>query len=116
MIVIAVRLDVLAVLYSIWLGLFLISSRRTIQRMWPVYVLFHIIAFPAQYLSVVGAPPFLCFGECRRILHSFLNASLEYPWTNVNINGWPQLKRWLYLADYQNPPVATQLIGKSSAH
>ncbi len=63
MIVIGVRLDVLAVLYAIWLGLFLISSRRTIQRMWPVYIIFHMIAFPLQYMSDVGAPPFLCFGE-----------------------------------------------------
>ncbi|CAF1290006.1 unnamed protein product [Adineta steineri] len=94
-IVIGVRLDVMAVLYSIWLGIFLISSRRTIQRIWPIYMLFLIIAFPAQYMSVVGAPPMLCF---------------EYPWTDVNVKGWSQLKRWLYLADYAHPPIATQLI------
>ena len=46
-----------------WLGLFLISSRRTIQRLWPIYIFFQIIAFPVQYMSVVGAPPFLCFGK-----------------------------------------------------
>lgn len=63
MIVIGVRLDVMAVLYAVWLGLFLISSRRTIQRLWPVYIFFQIIAFPVQYMSVVGAPPFLCFGK-----------------------------------------------------
>ena len=62
-IVIGVRLDIVAVLYSIWLGAFLILSRRTVQRIWPFYILFLTIAFPLQYMSVVGAPPFLCFGK-----------------------------------------------------
>ncbi len=60
---IGVRLDMMAVLYAVWLGLFLISSRRSVQRMWLFFILFLIIAFPLQYMSVVGAPPFLCFGE-----------------------------------------------------
>ncbi|CAF1085642.1 unnamed protein product [Adineta ricciae] len=94
-IVIGVRLDIVAVLYSVWLGIFLISSRRSIQRLWLVYILFHLIVLPIQYMSVVGAPPFLCF---------------EYPWANVNITGWSQLKRWLYLADYQYRPDASLLI------
>ncbi|CAF4583045.1 unnamed protein product, partial [Rotaria sp. Silwood2] len=33
-----------------------------------------------------------------------------YPWTNIKIDGWLQLKRWLFLPDYTNPPLATQLI------
>ncbi|CAF1201689.1 unnamed protein product [Rotaria sp. Silwood1] len=94
-IVIAIRLDMMAVLYGIWLGLFLISSRRCIQRMWLCYVCFLIISFPLQYISAVGAPPFLCF---------------EYPWTDLKIDGWFQLKRWFFLPDYKNPPLATQLI------
>ncbi|CAF3346333.1 unnamed protein product [Rotaria sp. Silwood1] len=94
-IVIGVRLDVIAVFYAIWLGLFLISSRRFIKRIWPIYIFFQIISFLLQYLSAVGAPPILCF---------------EYPWTNVNIKGWPQLKNWLYLPDYVDQPLATQLI------
>ncbi|CAF0821922.1 unnamed protein product [Adineta steineri] len=94
-IVIAIRLDIMAVLYSLWLGIFLISSRRSVQRMWLFYILFLIIAFPIQYMSIVGAPPLLCF---------------NYPWTNLNFDGWPQLRRWFVLPDYFNPPVATQLI------
>ncbi|CAF3646268.1 unnamed protein product [Rotaria sordida] len=94
-IVIGVRLDIIAVLYAIWLGLFLISSRRFIKRIWPIYIFFQIILYSVQYLSVVGAPPILCF---------------EYPWTNVNIRGWSQLKLWLYLPDYIERPLATQLI------
>ncbi|CAF1290556.1 unnamed protein product, partial [Rotaria sordida] len=94
-IVVGIRLDMIAVLYSMWLGLFLISSRRIIQRIWPIYIFFLIISFPIQYMSAVGAPPFLCF---------------NYPWANIKINGWVQLKRWLFLPDYTNPPIATQLI------
>ncbi|CAF0897645.1 unnamed protein product [Adineta ricciae] len=94
-IVIGVRLDIMAVLYAIWLGIFLISSRRSIQRIWLFYIMFLIFAFPLQYMGVVGAPPFLCF---------------EYPWTSVDLDGWPQLKRWLFLPDYNKPPLATQLI------
>ena len=62
-IVIGVRLDAIAVLYAVWLGVFLISSRRVIKRIWPFYILFLIIAFPLQYISAVGAPPFLCFSK-----------------------------------------------------
>jgi hypothetical protein len=37
---------------------------------------------------------------------------LDYPWTEIEIYGWAQLKRWLFLPDYINPPSAKQLIGK----
>ena len=62
-ILIAVRLDVTAVLHSIWLGIFLISKRRSVQRIWPLYAVFQIVAVCVQYMGVVGAPPFLCFGK-----------------------------------------------------
>ncbi|CAF4903524.1 unnamed protein product, partial [Rotaria sp. Silwood1] len=94
-IVISIRLDVMAMMYLIWLGIFLISSRRFIQRIWSIYIFFHIIVFPVQYMSAVGAPP---------------NLGFEYPWLAVNFNSWPQLKRWLYLPDYVTPPIATHLI------
>ncbi|CAF4345798.1 unnamed protein product, partial [Rotaria sp. Silwood2] len=93
-IVISIHLDVIAVFYAIWLGLFLISSRRFIKRIWFIYIFFQIVLFSLQYMSAVGAPPFLCF---------------EYSWTNVNIQGWSQLKRWLYLPDYIDSPEATHL-------
>jgi hypothetical protein len=57
----------MAVLYSIWLGLFLFSSRKSIKLLWPIYIFFHVIVFPIQYMSAVGAPPFLCFGKEFRI-------------------------------------------------
>lgn len=66
-------------------------------------------------MSAVGAPPFLCFGKL--ILYDYYyyclkTLFLEYPWTSIDITGWAQLKRWLYLPDYVNPHTATQLIGK----
>ena len=63
MAVIGVRLDMIAVLYAIWLGVFLISTRRAVQQIWPVYVSFLLVALPLQYISAVGAPPFLCLSE-----------------------------------------------------
>ena len=63
MAVIGIRLDMFAVLYSIWLGIFLISTRHAVQRLWPVYVSFLLVALPLQYISAVGAPPFLCLSE-----------------------------------------------------
>jgi hypothetical protein len=69
-IVIGIRMDIVAVFYAVWLGIFLISSRRTVQRIWPFYIVFLTIALPLQYLSVVGAPPFLCFGELDEICHT----------------------------------------------
>ncbi|CAF4977626.1 unnamed protein product, partial [Rotaria socialis] len=46
-------------------------------------------------MIAVGTPPILCF---------------EYPWTNINLRVWPQLRHWLHLPDYIDPPLATQLI------
>ncbi|CAF4228229.1 unnamed protein product, partial [Rotaria sp. Silwood2] len=60
-IVVSIRLDMMAVLYAIWLGLFLVTSRRFAQRIWLCYIIFLIISFPLQYMGTVGAPPFLCF-------------------------------------------------------
>jgi hypothetical protein len=62
----------MAVLYAIWLGIFLISTRRAVQRIWLVYILFLMIAFPLQYMSVVGAPPFLCFSKSPDIFRKEL--------------------------------------------
>jgi hypothetical protein len=40
---------------------------------------------------------------------------LDYPWAKEQkIDGWPQLRRWLFLPDYTTPPLATQLIGNLS--
>ena len=30
------------------------------------------------------------------------------------MTGWEQLRRWLFLPDYEQPPVAKQLIGNSN--
>ncbi len=115
MIVVGIRLDIIAVFYIIWLGLFMKLSRHSIQRLWPFYLIFLIIIFPIQYLIVVGAPPFLCFGNIfypSRKQKTKIKNNLEYPWTNSDMIGWSQLKRWLFMPDYLNPPSATQLIGK----
>jgi hypothetical protein len=42
----------------------------------------------------------------------YLNDCIDYPWSNVKFDGWPQLRRWFFLADYTTPPLAVPLIGK----
>lgn len=62
-ITIIVRMDAYAVLYGLWLGLFLTSNRKNISRIWPVYFLVLLFILPIQYLWCLGLPPFLCYGN-----------------------------------------------------
>ncbi|XP_043222401.1 piezo-type mechanosensitive ion channel component-like isoform X1 [Amphibalanus amphitrite] len=91
-ILVGVRLDVVSVLYALWLcGLF--SLRRpALARVWPVFVVFAAVLTPLQYLLALGLPAGLCY---------------EYPYASV-MN--PELRQWLYLPDYKDPPVAQKLV------
>ncbi|CAF2675030.1 unnamed protein product [Rotaria sp. Silwood2] len=57
--------------------------------------------FHSGWMNLITMPK-----KMKYMCHSFL----DYPWTNIKIDGWLQLKRWLFLPDYTNPPLATQLI------
>ena len=35
---------------------------------------------------------------------------IDYPWNDTGIVGWTQLKRWLFLPDYENPASTRQLM------
>ena len=61
-ILVGVRLDVVSVLYALWLcGLF--SLRRpALARVWPVFVVFAAVLTPLQYLLALGLPAGLCYG------------------------------------------------------
>uniref|UniRef100_A0A915JZE0 Piezo domain-containing protein n=1 Tax=Romanomermis culicivorax TaxID=13658 RepID=A0A915JZE0_ROMCU len=90
---IAIRLDVVALMYSIWL-LFLFSlSRSLLSRFWYIFVLFMAVVLPLQYAICVGLPPAAC---------------LLYPWSEFEkIN----LIHWLYLPNYTPQPNPFVLIG-----
>ena len=61
------RLDVVSVLYSLWLcGLF--SLRRpALARVWPMFVVFTAVLTPLQYLLALGLPAALCYGRSRAL-------------------------------------------------
>ena len=62
-VLVGVRLDVVSVLYALWLcGLF--SLRRPqLARVWPVFVVFAAVLTPLQYLLALGLPAGLCYGK-----------------------------------------------------
>ena len=62
-ILIGIRLDFISILYGIWLGFNLISSRHSIGKIWPIYSTFLWICYLIQYFLLVGFPPFLCLGS-----------------------------------------------------
>lgn len=47
-----------------------------------------------------------------KYVHSIFDI-VDYPWRDLNVTGWAQLKRWLFLPDYMNPPSAKPLIGRN---
>lgn len=59
---ISYRMDIIAVLYSIWLCILFGTSRDAKYRIWPVFQTFIVILIVIQYIISVNAPPFLCIG------------------------------------------------------
>jgi hypothetical protein len=98
-IVIIIRMDAYAILYGIWLGVFLRCKRKTVAKLWMGYFVFLLILLPIQYFWCLGLPPVLC---------------LEYPWSVDNIinkqNIINKLRVWLLLPDYTDPPNSHYLI------
>lgn len=72
-ILIIARVDVVAVLYAIWLCFLFGVSRETKHRVWPIFQSFIVILIVIQYVVAVNLPPFLCFGMSLWFyFHSFL--------------------------------------------
>uniref|UniRef100_A0A5S6R6C3 Piezo-type mechanosensitive ion channel component n=1 Tax=Trichuris muris TaxID=70415 RepID=A0A5S6R6C3_TRIMR len=81
---IAIRMDSFAFVYCILLLILVSLGRRTLAKVWYVFILFLGICIVGQYAFCVGLPPNLC---------------LKYPW-HWNAN----LIQWLFLPDYVHPP------------
>ena len=58
-----VRCDAVSVIYSLWLGTFLVLGRNKSSSIWRIYLLFLAVMLPVQYVLVLGWPPELCTGE-----------------------------------------------------
>lgn len=62
-VLISTRLDVLSVVYAIWLWVIFASSREGKRRIWPMFQWFIVVMIIIQYVFAVNVPPFLCFGK-----------------------------------------------------
>ncbi|XP_055299198.1 piezo-type mechanosensitive ion channel component isoform X29 [Sitodiplosis mosellana] len=78
-ILISARMDVVAVLYAIWLCLLFGVSREMKHRIWPIFQSFIVILIVIQYIFAVNMPPFLC---------------IDYPWKDATMKRLQELM-WL---------------------
>ncbi|CAL1533266.1 unnamed protein product [Lymnaea stagnalis] len=91
---VSIRVDNMSVLYIVMVAALMMLSRKTIARIWPLYKLTLAVMLAVQFLVVLGFP----IGSC-----------IEYPWV-PNSDITENLKQWLFLPDYYNPPHAAKLI------
>jgi hypothetical protein len=56
-------MDFYAVLYALWLMIFVMLSRGTLAKAWIVFMFFIVITIPLQYAIVIGLPPDICLGN-----------------------------------------------------
>ncbi|XP_052864339.1 piezo-type mechanosensitive ion channel component [Anopheles cruzii] len=59
------RMDVLSVVYAVWLAALFPLSRQALQRVWQALSWFLVVIIPLQYLLFIGLPPLAC---------------VDYPW------------------------------------
>ncbi|XP_050309997.1 piezo-type mechanosensitive ion channel component isoform X2 [Anthonomus grandis grandis] len=91
--VIAIRMDLYAVFYAIWLVALYSLKRSTLSKVWVFYVLFTAILLPIQYFMAIGLPPTLC---------------IEYPWNSNPM--YIRLQEWAFLMNDKYQPNANRLI------
>ncbi|KAK7483051.1 hypothetical protein BaRGS_00025714 [Batillaria attramentaria] len=90
---VAVRMDVVAVIYAVLLAVMMLFSRRASSRVWWLYMIILAILLPVQFLVALGFPPVAC---------------IVYPWEGTDFKS--ELELWLYLPDLVHPPSTTALM------
>ncbi|KAJ8961208.1 hypothetical protein NQ318_008891 [Aromia moschata] len=90
---IGIRMDMYAVMYSLWLCILFSLKRSTLSKIWIFYLAFIAVALPIQYFMAIGLPPTLC---------------QAFPWDQTKM--FRALQDWAYLLDTINPPPAKKLI------
>ncbi|XP_063215481.1 piezo-type mechanosensitive ion channel component-like [Bacillus rossius redtenbacheri] len=83
----AVRLDVYAVVYGLWLCIMVYLPRRVLARVWTAFVVFVALIISFQYLMAIGLP----YSSC-----------IVYPWSESHI--FNIIQEWFHLADVSVPP------------
>lgn len=66
-VLIGTRLDVVALIYSIWLCVLFSSSREKQKQLWPFFQWFIFAFISIQYISIIGLPPYLCVGKLLKL-------------------------------------------------
>lgn len=59
---IGTRMDVVALMYTVWLCALFVATREKQKQLWPFFQWFIFALIPIQYISVIGIPPFVCVG------------------------------------------------------
>lgn len=85
-------MDAIAFIYTMWILVMLAMPRRTLSRIWWLFVTFVAVALPVQYAVCVGLPPSSC---------------LQYPWSGIS----SKLAYWLFLPNYDVKPNRYFLLG-----
>ncbi|KAJ8911746.1 hypothetical protein NQ315_003646 [Exocentrus adspersus] len=70
---IGIRMDLYAVIYSIWLCILFSMKRSLLAKIWVFYLIFIAILLPVQYFMAVGLPPTLCQVLCFLLLSEDLD-------------------------------------------
>ncbi|XP_050528332.1 piezo-type mechanosensitive ion channel component-like isoform X3 [Daktulosphaira vitifoliae] len=92
-ILIGTRMDLYAVIYTLWLLFFVMLSRETLAKLWLVFMFFIVVTIPLQYAIVIGLPPNLCF---------------DWPWDNSDFLS--NFRDWMFLPDPDSPPNSYKLL------
>lgn len=66
-VLIGTRLDVVALMYSIWLCVLFAASREKQKQLWPFFQWFIFALISIQYISIIGLPPYLCVGKLSKL-------------------------------------------------
>uniref|UniRef100_A0A1L8DF30 Putative piezo-type mechanosensitive ion channel component isoform x14 n=1 Tax=Nyssomyia neivai TaxID=330878 RepID=A0A1L8DF30_9DIPT len=80
-IIIGIRMDIIALFYSIWLCFLFAAKREKMAMLWPAFQWFSAMSIVVQYIVIVGVPPGLC---------------LSYPWSEGILRN---LQMWAMLPD-----------------
>ncbi|ETN69527.1 hypothetical protein NECAME_05240, partial [Necator americanus] len=107
-----VRMDMLAAVICIWLGIFVLNKRSVCRKLWYIFVIYLAVLLPLQYVIYVGLPEDSCLGSFFfAILSSCLllvmrtDWFLAYPWDHIFGDSSSSTKNvnfdiWMGLSNY----------------
>ncbi|RCN44914.1 hypothetical protein ANCCAN_09110 [Ancylostoma caninum] len=85
-----VRMDMLAAVMCVWLGLFVLNRRSVCRKLWYIFVIYLAVLFPLQYVIYVGLPEDSCLAYPWDHLFGGSSSSTK----NVNFDIWMGLSNY----------------------